>query len=1358
MVDTGAKISLIKLAALKRELLNEIDSYEIVALTGITEGKCLTLGTIKIEIFKTMFTFHVVENKFPILEDGILGINFCKKMGLDISFRTSQLQIRDLIIPFFQRNQIQLPPRYCSPIHVNIINPEVKEGYIPKLIPAPGVYTGESLVVNSNGQALLYAYNTTNKVVTIDTPHLELQPLSEFSIYGPQEASTNASTLDFSEQSSPKPETGNLDSKELCSPKECILSINSISNRTQRVLELLRLESLTTEEKIHVEKLVSQYSEYFHIPGEQLGATNVLKHKINTTDDKPINVKQYRFPPIHKEEINKQVSELLNNQVIKPSHSPYNSPVWIVPKKSDSQGNKRWRMVIDYRALNEKTVGDGYPLPNITEILDQLGEAKYFTTLDLASGFHQIEVDENDCHKTAFTTPHGHYEFARMPFGLKTAPATFQRLMDRVLTGLQGITLFVYLDDIVVYAKSLGEHRQKFDQLMSRIIPANLKFQPDKCEFLRKEVVYLGHIITSEGVKPDPKKLEAVDKFPVPKNPKNIKQFLGLAGYYRRFIPNFSKVAKPLTDLLKKDIKFQWTDLQNKAFNTLKKALCDQPILQYPNFEEEFIITTDASAYAIGGVLSQGKVGKDLPISYASRILNPAEQKYSTIEKECLAIVYCISFFRPYVYGRKFKIVTDHRPLVWLKSIKDKSSRLWGWYLKIIDFDFEIIYKPGKVNDNADALSRNPPETNNNVNVNTIEIKPLVDWDHSGKITAQMLKMGFQPGFGLGKNLDGITEPIQTYDVLPIVNDETDADTSEEIFSNPHKPSTSKTPPDEDPFPETSNPHQQLQEINVNPPLQNEESIRDSVSELNPELLPYSESNTSSDISSDIFDDPDPPYKQNPDKLKIIESKDNLLDRKDNHLIFIDIQGEPICEGAIKYKEANKLPEYSEITLGHPIVTPIGTKKLFSIPIPHKSNSQEDAINIINESFDKLREKLIQLELRSLSVTRTDTLGHLPWTHIKNKLKDILKPIDLVLIICKGLIKHVPIEKQLETIREYHESAVGGHKGVTKTYKRMRQHFYWNTMKKDIQNFIQQCRTCQLKKLVRVKTKNPMVITDTPGTAFDKVAMDIVGPLPITKNGNQYILTIQDLLTKYSIGIPLKGITSIEIADAFTKRFICTFGAPKAVLTDQGSNFLSALMKHVAKKFKIKQYKTTSYHPQSNGSIERSHHVLSEYLKMHASRNEEWDEWCEMAMFSYNTSVHEGTQHTPHELVFGQIARTPSNITPLEDEMCETYKDYLTNLYIKIRDLQELAAENLKTSKHRYKYYYDKRINPLELKVSDKVFLLKEPITNKFCDQYEGPYAVQEILSNNNVRIVNDRGKFKTVHVDKLRLSKLQRV
>lgn len=285
-------------------------------------------------------------------------------------------------------------------------------------------------------------------------------------------------------------------------------------------------------------------------------------------------------------------------------------------------------------------------------------------------------------------------------------------------------------------------------------------------------------------------------------------------------------------------------------------------------------------------------------------------------------------------------------------------------------------------------------------------------------------------------------------------------------------------------------------------------------------------------------------------------------------------------------------------------------------------------------------------------------------------------------------------------------------------------------MKKEIQEYVRSCKECQLKKLTRIKTKQPIVLTDTPGKAFDKISMDIVGSLPETPKGNEYILTIQDLLTKYSIGIPMKGTSSAEIADTFIKQFICRFGSPRASLTVQGTNFTSSLMKKVVKRFHIKQYTTCAYHPQSNGSIERSHHVLIEYLKLYIDNSRNWDEWVELAIFSYNTAVHEGTKFSPHELVFGHLAREPTGEMLIEENMEPTYAEYLRDLFDKINTVQQMARKNLMKSKLRSKEHYDRRINPQNFKIGDVVYLLKEPSKGKFPDQYTGLHKVLEILQN----------------------------
>lgn len=400
--------------------------------------------------------------------------------------------------------------------------------------------------------------------------------------------------------------------------------------------------------------------------------------------------------------------------IIEPSDSPYNAPVWVVPKKSDASGKKKWRIVIDFRKLNEVTDQDAYHLHNIETILSQLGSAKFFSALDLSSGFHQIPMHPNSKKFTAFSTPEGHFHYNRMPFGLKNAPATFQRMMDKALRGLIGKYCFVYLDDIIIFGQTIQEHNRNLAIVLQRLTELGLKLQPDKCQFLKSELEYLGRVISKDGIKPNPDKIKAVKEFRLPRNPTEVKSFLGLAGYYRKFIRNFVKIAKPLTELTKKDVPFHWTDGQQRAFDELKTKLCGESLLRYPDFTKEFPLTTDASNEGLRAILSQN----GHPCCYISRTLNRAETHYTTTEKELLAIVWAIQRHRQYLLGRKFKIRTDHQALKWLQSVKDPSSRLIRWRLRLEEYDYEIEYHKGKDNLAADALSRIHKTTND---------KPLKD-------------------------------------------------------------------------------------------------------------------------------------------------------------------------------------------------------------------------------------------------------------------------------------------------------------------------------------------------------------------------------------------------------------------------------------------------------------------------------------------------------------------------------------------------------------------------------------------------------------------------------------------------------
>ncbi|CAH2106577.1 unnamed protein product [Euphydryas editha] len=626
-------------------------------------------------------TFNTTDyHKFHLYDvderyEGLIGNDLLKQLDAIIDLKHLMLRTKTTCIPIINNLNyvIKLQPRTEQRVKIptDIYSGEAIVNFVEF---TPGLRMPSALVNCVNGYALTVIQNTLEVpyTITITKPFTVMK-------YDMTECNLN-----FSDHNT------TIDTNKL------------LRDNLQR----LRLDHMNDEERSKILNLCNEYKDIFYCDQIPLSFTNQVKHKIRTKNEDPIYVRPYRQAPSQAAEINRQIEKLLKDNVIQESHSPWNAPVHLVPKKGDASGEIKWRMVIDYRRLNEITIDDRYPLPNIIDLFDKLGKSLYFTTLDLASGYHQIEVEEQDREKTAFSTQHGHYEFLRMPFGLKTAPATFQRTMDNVLRGLQGLHCMVYLDDVIVFSTSLGEHIHKLQTVFERLRQTNLKVQLDKSEFLRKEVIYLGHTITKDGLRPNDDKIAAVMNYPIPKTTTEIKSFLGLIGYYRRFIKDFAHVTKPLTSCLKKRNKIIMDQNYVDAFNRCKELLTHAPLLQYPDYDKTFILTTDASNVALGAVLSQGPIGSDKPVAYASRTLSDTEARYSTIERECLAIVWAIKHFRPYLYGRKFIIYTDHKPLAWLDSYKDTSSKLTRWRLRLQDFDYEIIYEKGNQNSNADALSR----------------------------------------------------------------------------------------------------------------------------------------------------------------------------------------------------------------------------------------------------------------------------------------------------------------------------------------------------------------------------------------------------------------------------------------------------------------------------------------------------------------------------------------------------------------------------------------------------------------------------------------------------------------------------
>lgn len=478
-----------------------------------------------------------------------------------------------------------------------------------------------------------------------------------------------------------------------------------IENEFQQLQKYFKFgDNLSSEEKAKILALLRKYTSSFSSPNNQkLGRVPVVEHEIDVGDSKPIKQRAYRVSFKERQVINDQVDELLRKDIIEHSQSPWSSPVVLVKKP-----NGGIRFCVDYRKLNVVTKRDNYPLPRIDDALDRLSGASYFTTLDCDQAYYQIPMNPSSKDKTAFITPDGLFQFKVLPFGLANSPAVFQRLIDSVLGRLKWTIALVYMDDLIAFSKNFDEHLDHIDTILAAVSKAGLILQATKCSFGFSKLKYLGHIISKNGVEVDPEKVRAVKDFPLPKKVKNVQSFVALCSYYRRFIPQFSHIAKPLHDLTKKDVPFNWTDIHQAAFDGLKELMCSTPILGYPDEFSPTEIHCDGSSLGLGCTIVQKQEGIERVIAYASRSLRRHEVNYSATDLECLAVLFSIQKFRPYLYGRHFKIITDHSALCNLINFKDPHGRAARWSMALQPYDFEVVHRAGKKHADADAFSRNP--------------------------------------------------------------------------------------------------------------------------------------------------------------------------------------------------------------------------------------------------------------------------------------------------------------------------------------------------------------------------------------------------------------------------------------------------------------------------------------------------------------------------------------------------------------------------------------------------------------------------------------------------------------------------
>ncbi len=968
-------------------------------------------------------------------------------------------------------------------------------------------------------------------------------------------------------------------------------------------LQSLVPTSLPKEKCSLIIRMLYEFRDIFALPGNEMGRTDAVKHEINVDIGvAPVRLPKRRLPLKQQDIVTTEITKMLEKGIIQESQSPWTSPVVIVKKKDGT-----YRFCVDYRKLNDVTWKDSYPLPNIEDTFNTLAGARYFCSLDLAAGYWQVAMDEKSMEKTAFATREGLFEFTVMPFGLCNAPATFERLMDKVLGGLLWDRCMCYLDDIIVFGETFFKTLANLELVLQRVRSSGLRLKPSKCMLFKEELLYLGFVITRDGVRSDPAKVEVVKDWPIPCNITDVRSFLGFCNYHRKFIANYAEIAEPLIALTRGRVNFQWLEKQQIAFNELRNCLIDGPMLPHPDPNPlcDLILDTDASLTGLGGVLSQVVDGKERVLAYASKTLTTSQRSYCATYRELLAVVEMTKHFRHYLWGRQFTLRTDHASLVWLKNYKDADGMLARWLAKLEEYNFITVHRAGKAHGNADGLSR-CHSCNNPRCIG--KLPPLVSSD---------------------------SEPI-------------------------------------------------------------------------PALRPARRRATS-DSSTSLAD-------TNTDSPDVTSDAENELPSKDKLNTFLN---------------------------GHT-----------SLDIATAQAADPTTGLVISWLLDKYvppkDEMLIyDSEIRSLMARRSSL------SIVDDKLYREIE------IPGRGKINVLVLPKNLrnDVLHQLHDLQIVGHMGIRRTLLRVKQRFYWPNMALDVNRWCAKCPKCCSRKGKPTPTRVPMTTFPT-GAPFDRIAMDILDTHKVTSRRNRYVLVISDYFTKYTDAIPLRRHTAKNVANALMSNWIAYHGVPSEILSDQGREFEGELFRRLSRLLQFKKIRTSPYHPQTDGQVERFNRTLLGMLSAFVSDSgKNWDLYLPYVLMAYRSSVHASTGCTPNMMVYGRESTLPVDlvydIVPREVPSCP--QDYVELVKEALITSHSFARSQLKKAALRQKRGYDARARDRPpFNVGDLVRYYYPPLRqqNKFARPWTGPWEVLRQTSSVDyeISLVSNPEKRRIVHFDTLKL------
>ena len=951
-------------------------------------------------------------------------------------------------------------------------------------------------------------------------------------------------------------------------------------------------------------KLTALLDTFKHVVTDQLhkgGAADVPPAHVNLKPGtQPIRIPSYKVNPAKEDIIRAIIEDLVKDGLIRPHSGPWASPVLLVKKKDGA-----WRLCIDYRRLNEVIEDDAYSLPNIEQLLDVIAGSKVFSIMDLTSGFWQVALDDESASIAAFSANGRTYVPNALPFGLKVSPSVFQKRLNDVLHDFSAFCR-VYVDDIIVYSKTYEEHLDHLRQILKRLDEKNLRIKGSKCLFAQTSLKYLGHIVSADGVRPNPETVDQVRNSPAPTDLKQLRAWLGLANYYRRFVRNFAGLAVPLTRLTRKNARFEWSDECAEAFDAIKRAVSEDAVLMYPDFNKQFYLDVDASNFAVGYVLSQlDNEGILRPVAFGSRQLNAAQCNYSATDREALGTREGIRHFSYYFEGSRMPLIvrTDHKALVDMYNSREWTPLTARWFNEILNAKIELKYRAGESNGNADAMSRYP-----------IAAGAMVLADDDPPVSPEEL------------NVVGDVHYVLSIDEKPVA-----------------------------PLPIPTTYDARVMCCSV---------------ALVKEKFPVS-----------------------------LEAK-----------LFFDGRALTMCQWQDEDPDLCIVRQW--------LKTP-------SITLP-KPFSRAAKIGKFAE----------------------DRFGVLRYAKGKKYRSRIVMPTAL-----QPLILH-----------EFHSSVLyGSHRGIANTQQNVANRFWWPTWKKDIEIFVSRCSAC-IRSKAKPKISYGQLRPIPPATAlFQRIGIDLIGPLPMSTCGHTHILVIVDYYSRWVEAVPLKDTTSPVIAEALINNFVARYGCPEYVLTDQGSNLTGTFISDFYTILQANKLTTTAYHPQTNGLTERMNGIIKEALTKYSNEfRNNWVRALPWVLHAIRTKPMSGLGGlAPYQVLYGIAPRHPLDRMTSDDPLSDQ-KPFTSDLHKVVSRFRRRARDYVKlidpVRQKKMKDQADKTRKPADFKPGDKVYLEKPPNAmgvGSLADKREGPFPIIAVdpATPELATINKDNDTAKKTHVSRLTLA-----